>query len=266
MSMGSTYDPSMLSVAIIACNNEPTITRTLDSVQSLAARVVVVDSGSTDRTIELSRALGAEVIHHDWEGHVRQKQFALDQCDTPWVLSLDSDESVDAELAGEIQRAVMSDEANIAGCAVNRRVWFGGHELKYTWQPEWRMRLVRPQCAKWAGYDPHDRLDVSGASRRLRGILRHDAFATIAELLRKQINHGVHAGESYHQLGRRASLTGLAVSPTAAILKQLVLKSAWLDGWRGWACSIGAGISAAAKHMRLLELADSDAAPPDGRS
>ncbi len=256
------YDPSVLSVAIIACNNEATIGRTIESVRSLAGRVVVVDSGSKDRTVELASSLGAEVIHHDWEGHVRQKQFALDQCDTPWVLSLDSDESVDSQLAGEIGAVVSSDDPHIAGCEVNRRVWFAGRELRYTWQPEWRMRLVRPQAARWAGYDPHDRLDVSGPSRRLRGVLRHDAFATVAELLRKQISHGVHAGESYHKLGRRASVLKLAISPTAAILKQIVLKSAWLDGWPGWACAMGAGISAAAKHMRLLELA-SGAAPAD---
>lgn len=263
--MNVAFDPSALSVAIIACNNDATIARTIQSVQGLAARVVVVDSGSTDRTIEVSRDLGAEVIHHDWEGHVRQKQFALDQCDTPWVLSLDSDESVDSRLAGEIRMVVALDDRHVAGCEVNRRVWFAGRELKYTWQPEWRMRLVRPQCAKWAGYDPHDRLDVSGPSRRLSGVLRHDAFANVAELLRKQINHGVHAGESYHALGRRASVLNLAVSPSAAILKQLVLKSAWLDGWPGWACSIGAGISAAAKHMRLLELAAADATESDAR-
>lgn len=263
--MVAAFNPSSLSVAVIACNNAATIARTIESVAGLAGRVVVVDSGSRDETIEISRRLGAEVIPHDWEGHVRQKQFALDQCDTPWVLSLDSDESVSEELAGEIRRVVMGDDPHVAGCEVNRRVWFAGRELKYTWQPEWRMRLVRPQCAKWAGYDPHDRLDVSGPSKRLAGVLRHDAFANVAELLRKQIGHGVHAGESYHALGRRASLLKLAVSPTAAILKQLVFKSAWLDGWPGWACSIGAGISAAAKHMRLLELAAADAAPPEAR-
>lgn len=262
--MDATYDPAALSVAIIACNNAATIARTIESVQGLAGRVVVVDSGSTDLTIDICRTLGAEVIHHDWEGHVRQKQFALDQCATPWVLSLDSDESVSEELAREVRRAVMGDDPQVAGWEVNRRVWFAGRELRYTWQPEWRTRLVRPQWAKWGGYDPHDRLDVSGPSRRLAGVLRHDAFANVAELLRKQINHGVHAGESYHALGRRASLLKLAVSPTAAILKQLVLKSAWLDGWRGWACSMGAGISAAAKHMRLLELAAADAAAPEG--
>lgn len=258
--MDATYDPAALSVAIIACDNEATIARTIESVRGLAGRIIVVDSGSSDRTRAISRDLGAEVIEHEWEGHVRQKQFALDQCDTPWVLSLDSDESVSEELAGEIRRVVMSDDPHVAGCEVNRRVWFAGRELRYTWQPEWRTRLVRPQCAKWAGYDPHDRLDVSGPTKKLRGVLRHDAFADVRELLRKQVNHGLHAGESYHAMGRRGSILHLALSPTAAILKQLVFKFAWLDGWPGWACALGAGMSAAAKQMRLLELA---AAPRD---
>jgi glycosyltransferase involved in cell wall biosynthesis len=72
-----------LCVAIIACDNERTIGQTLSSVDGLARRTIVVDSGSTDGTIELCRAHGAEVIEHAWEGYVRQKQFALEQCDTP---------------------------------------------------------------------------------------------------------------------------------------------------------------------------------------
>jgi len=104
-----------LSVAVIACDNERTIGRTMASVEDLARRIVVVDSGSRDGTIEICRGHGAEVIHHDWEGYGRQKQFALDRCDTGWVLSLDSDESVDADLAAAIRRVIESEAAEVLG-------------------------------------------------------------------------------------------------------------------------------------------------------
>ncbi len=243
-----------LCVPIIACNAERTIEQTIRSVMGLARRVIVVDSGSTDRTIELCRNHGAEVIEHQWHGHIKQKQLAMDHCDCTWVLSLDSDESVDDQLAEAVGRVVQADDPTIAGYQINRRVWWGDLELRHTWQPEWRTRLVRRTRARWAGYDPHDRLDVDGPVRKLSGTIRHDAFANITELVQKQVTHGLTSAASYYELGRRGSALKLAVSPPAAVLKQLLLRHAWRDGWLGWVASFAAGVNAAVKHMRLLEL------------
>lgn len=243
-----------LSVSIIARDAERTIGETLRSVRDLARRIVVVDSGSTDRTVELCRAAGADVIEHEWAGHVKQKQFALEQCDTTWVLSLDSDESLDGESAGAVRDAVAGDDEGVAGYAINRRVRFGGTFLRHAWQPEWRTRLVRRRRAHWGGYDPHDRLDVDGRVERLPGLIVHDSFTGVPDLVMKSARHGLTAAESSFRMGRRGSRLALAVSPPAAVLKQLVLKSAWLDGWPGLCAAFAMGIHAAAKHMRLVEL------------
>jgi len=243
-----------LDVAIIACDNERTIRRTIESVRAIAQRVIVVDSGSTDATLDICRELGAEVIHHEFEGHVKQKQFALDQCSATWALSLDSDESPDEPLSRAIVEAVQNNDSKIAGYEMNRRIFFLGDWLRYTFQPEWRLRLVKRDQARWTGYDPHDKMEVNGATARLSGVLRHDSWENVAHLLRSQIRHGIHAAESYHQLGRRGGLTRLIISPLGAILKQLVLRLAVLDGWRGIVCAVAAGIGVAAKYMRLIEL------------
>ncbi len=247
-----------LCVAVVACDNERTIERTLRSVDGLARRTIVVDSGSTDGTIELCRAQGAEVIEHAWEGYVKQKQFALDQCDGPWVLSLDSDESLDDEAVGAVRRAIAANDTALAGYALNRRVWIGDRELRHTWQPEWRTRLVRRDTARWAGYDPHDRLDVDGAVARLPGVIRHDAYTDVRELLRKSVGHGLTTAASYYEMGRKGSTVQLLLSPPAAVLKQLVLRSAWLDGWPGWVAAFSVGVHTTVKHMRLLELSHQD--------
>ena len=247
-----------LCVAVIACDNQRTIERTLRSVEGLARRTIVVDSGSTDSTIELCRACGAEVFKHAWEGYVKQKQFALDQCDGPWVLSLDSDESLDEQARRAVRKAIAANDPAIAGYAFNRRVWIGDRELRHTWQPEWRTRLVRRETARWAGYDPHDRLDVDGAVARLAGNIRHDAFTDVEQLLRKSVGHGLTTAASYYEMGRNGSTLQLLLSPPAAVLKQLVLRSAWRDGWPGWVASFSAGIHATVKHMRLLELSHQD--------
>jgi len=255
--MRSNAEPDRLdlSVAIITCNNAATIARTLQSVAPLRpAEVVVVDSGSTDGTERICMESGAKVVRHAWEGHVRQKQFALEACGARWVLSLDSDESLQPELVQEIREALQRSQDDSAGYEMIRRLWWKGRELTHVFQPEWRLRLVRRDAARWTGYDPHDRLEVHGSVRRLRGIIRHDAFADVPDLVRKQVAHGLRAAESYKAMGRNGSLAMLAVSPTAAFLKQMVFKAAFLDGWAGWVCASGAAVSAGVKQMRLLEL------------
>jgi glycosyltransferase involved in cell wall biosynthesis len=222
-----------LCLAVIACDNERTIERTLQSVDGLARRKIVVDSGSTDGTLDICRACGAEVIPHAWEGHVKQKQFALEQCDTPWVLSLDSDESLDEQAIQAVRNAVSRDDASIAGYRLNRQVWIGDRPLRHAWQPEWRTRLVRRDNARWAGFDPHDRLDVEGAVARIGGNIRHDAFIDFEQLLHKSLGHGLTTARSFHEMGKKGSRLQLALSPPAAVLKQLVFRSAWLDGWPG---------------------------------
>lgn len=243
-----------LTISIIACDNQGTIARSIESCAALCPqRIVVIDSGSTDRTMEICRQLGAVVIQHEWEGHVRQKQFALEQCDSSWVLCLDSDEALEPELIESIRSALNLDDSGVAGYEMNRRIYMAGRWLKHLWQPEWRLRLVRRGAARWGGYDPHDRLMVDGRIARLGGLLRHDAYDSVGDIVRSHINHGLRAAESYHQMGRRGSILKLLVGPPSSTFKQLVLRHAWLDGWLGWVGALATGMGNAAKQMQLIE-------------
>lgn len=242
-----------LCVSIIVCDAERTISQTIDSVSGLARRVVVVDSGSTDRTVSICAELGAEVVHHEWEGYGRQKQFAVELCDSEWVLCLDADESLDDELVESVRCAVEADDRSIDAFAFNRRFQLGAVQLRHTWQPEWKVRLARRECAQWVG-QYHERLEVPGRVERLDGLLIHDAVADIKEFIHKQAMHGVQAAQVYYDQGARGSVVQLLVSPPATVFKQLVLRSAWRDGWLGWVAAFGSSIHTTAKHMRLLEL------------
>ena len=242
-----------LSVAIIVCDAERTIEQTIRSVSSLACAVIVVDSGSTDRTLTICTELGAEIVHHDWEGYGRQKQFALELCESQWVLCLDADESLDAALIEAVRRAVEDDDHSIDAFAINRRFQLGAVQLHHTWQPEWKVRLARQDRAKWIG-QYHERLEVPGRVERLSGVLIHDAVADVKEFIHKQAMHGVQAAQVYYDQGVRGSLVKLLISPPATVFKQVVLRSAWRDGWLGWIAAFGTGIHTTAKHMRLLDL------------
>lgn len=260
--------PLPLSVAIVCKDNERTIARTLQSVRGLAVHVVALDSGSTDGTIELLREHGAEVVPVRWAGHVRTKQMALDRCTNPWAMHLDSDESLTEELRASIRNALTRDDASVAGYEVNRKVWWAGRPLNHAWQPEWRLRLVRNApgscAAAWGGRDPHDTLLPRDASapgariERLRGDLRHDAFDSFADYLHKQVALSRISAESLHADGARSGPLNLAVAPVAAWCKQLLIKHAWRDGWRGWCAASGVAAAALMKHAMLIERARRD--------
>ena len=253
-------DALPLSVCVICKDNEKTIARTFDSVRAIASEIVVVDSGSTDRTLELARNAGAIVHQTDWPGYIAQKNRALELCTMPWVLSLDSDESIDDECARALRDAIASDNPSVGGYEINRRVYWNGAPLRRAWQPEWRLRLVRAGTAAWDGYDPHDELRLTSGARteRLKGEMRHDAIDTIGEFLARQVAHGRTAARALHERGERGSVRALATSPLAAWFKMLVLRGAYKDGWRGWAASSSVALASIAKHACLLELTMTD--------
>ncbi|MFN7020667.1 MAG: glycosyltransferase family 2 protein [Phycisphaerales bacterium] len=257
-----------LSVAIVCRNNEGTIGRTLESVKGLADEIVAVDSGSTDGTMEMLEAAGARVIRSAWLGHIRTKQMALEACAGEWVLCVDSDESVEPELAESIRGALAGSGAgsSVAGYEVNRRTYYLGRPLRHAWQPEWRVRLVRRGRAGWGGHDPHDVLSVNegGGVARLRGVLRHDSFPTFAEHLRKQWEHSRTMAASLHAAGRHGSYVRLAVSPAGAFVKQLIVKRGFMDGYAGWLAAASTAAGALMKHAMLLELSRGGVAEDGG--
>lgn len=263
-----------LSVVIICKNNESTIGRTLASVAGLATEIVALDSGSTDNTIAMLQAEGARVERVEWQGHIATKQRALQAARCDWILSLDSDESLEPDLIASIDAFIARDDAAIAGACINRKVWYADRPLNHTWQPEWRLRLVRKSDvqagrARWGGLNPHDKLEViytahnqpddparAGKPPRivnLPGTCRHDSFDTMLDHLRGNLNHSNVSSQSLYDIGRRGSYAKLLTSPAGAFAKQMILKGAWRDGWRGWVAAASTAVNAMTKHMLLIE-------------
>ena len=260
--------PLPISVAIVCKDSARTIGRTLGSVAGWTAELVAVDSGSTDATIPMLEAAGARIVHSAWLGHIRTKQKALEACTQPWVLSLDSDESVEPDLRGSIERLVAGGDLSIGGAMVNRKVWYRGRFLEHAWQPEWRLRMVRLEhirsgAAAWGGLDPHDKLSVSaGRVERLGGTLRHDSFETFADQFAKDARYARMMAANLHAAGHRGSRVRCLTSPAGAFLKQMVLKSAWRDGAPGWLAALATASATLQKHAALLEASQPGA--PDG--
>jgi glycosyltransferase involved in cell wall biosynthesis len=245
-----------LSVSIICRNNQASIGRTLESVRGLATEIVAVDSGSTDGTIGLLGSHNARIIRSDWLGYVKTKQLALESCTQDWILCLDSDESLLPELAQSVRETLGRNDPTIGGYRLNRRVFYRDRPIKFAWQPERRLRLVRRGEGRWAGLDPHDRLDVTSgkAVGELRGDLRHDSFPSFSEWLSKAAGHARLSAATNFADGKRCGLVSVFASPVGAVAKMLILKQSFRDGWPGVLAAGCVGAYSIMKHIALAEL------------
>lgn len=245
-----------LSIAIITYNEERNILRCLNSVRDLANEIVVVDSGSTDRTRSLALEAGARVVEHAFEGHIQQKNYALSCCTHEWVLSLDADEALSDEVRDAL-RNVLQDPRH-DGYRMNRLTNYCGSWIRHGgWYPDRKLRLFRRTKGSWTGVNPHDRFelhDPNAAVGQLRGDLLHYSYRTISDHLR-QIDYftDITARELWSR-GMTAPVWKIILAPPFRFLRDYVLKGGCLDGFHGFViASLSAG-SVLIKYTKLRHL------------
>ena len=242
-----------ISVAVITLNEAANLPRCLASVRELATEIVVIDSGSTDDTRAVAERDGAIFEFHKWAGHIAQKNIALRRCSQPWVLSMDADEAVSPELAVALRELFARGEPHAAGYFISRRSFYLGEWIWHSWYPEWRLRFVRRTGAQWGGLDPHDKMEVTGETRRISGDLLHYSYTSLQEHFQTELKYARIMAESYARAGRQGRWHHLVVSPWLAMVKVLVVKSGWRDGWRGWVIAGARWMGTFAKYAFLLE-------------
>jgi glycosyltransferase involved in cell wall biosynthesis len=170
-----------ISIAVIAKNEADRIGHLLKSA-SFADEVVVVDSGSTDGTQALCEKMGARVIFNAWPGYAEQKNFAMEQTTSEWVLNLDADEEISTALAAEILKAVEHAAPDVRGFSMPRLSRYLGRWIRHGgWYPDRKVRLVHRENGKWSADALHEKLIVNGKVRRLSGPILHHVYRGISD-------------------------------------------------------------------------------------
>jgi glycosyltransferase involved in cell wall biosynthesis len=253
-----------LSVAIVALNEEANIGRTLESVR-WTDEIVVVDSGSVDRTREIAQQYGARVVVEPWRGHVAQKNYALELCTQTWVLALDADEEVSAGLASEIQNALKAAEP-LNGYWIPRKNLFLGRWIRHGgFYPDSKLRLFRRGEGYSTGHDPHDRYELKTrrAVGRFKNPLIHYAYPTLTYYLEHM--------NSYSSLGaklalakghRRFSPLDIVARPILTFVYNYFIRLGFLDGREGLLLHLYHSVYVSWKYAKAWELAKQN----EGRS
>jgi glycosyltransferase involved in cell wall biosynthesis len=226
-----------LSVAIITLNEEANLSRTLASV-SWADEVVVVDSGSSDGTRAIAEQHGARFIEEPWRGFAAQKNFAMSLCTSEWILSLDADEVVSAELAASIRQAIDRACSRMA-YSLARRNFFLGRWIRHGgYYPDRKLRLFRRGQASFRETPVHETAAFQGTVEALRGDLLHNAYPTLESYIEHMQHYSTLGASTAARRGHSGQsvfgfLNGVLLNPLATFLYNYVIRGGFLDGREG---------------------------------
>ena len=244
-----------LSVTIITLNEEYNIRRAIESVRSLADEIIVVDSGSTDRTREIVEELGGRFIVNEWPGHKEQKNIAVEQAENDWILSIDADEWIDEASSKEISRILEDPPSEKTAYQINRKTMFLGRFVS-VWSPDWIVRLFKKEHGMFGGTNPHDYVvlndDVSKIS--LKNNLYHESYRNLHQFFLRNMSYSAIAASAMRARGRKFSFLKLVFSPQWAFFKKLFIKGAWKDGFRGLVISATTFFYVFARYAILWDL------------
>jgi len=242
-----------LSVIVIALNEEANIVSCLESVR-FADEIVVVDSGSTDRTLELARDFTERIFITDWLGFANTKNFALERASGEWVFSLDTDERVPAGLQEEILK-VVKDDGPLAGYKIPRKNYVGGRWIKNLgWYPDYTLRLFRRGQGRFREREVHEEVEVAGPVGLLRTPLEHYSYQSLAEYAARQDRYARLAAREMRKAGRLPFPGELIWRPFLTFLNSFVLKRGFLEGALGLKLSLQSSRYNFLKYHYLREL------------
>ncbi|MBI5674230.1 MAG: glycosyltransferase family 2 protein [Nitrospirae bacterium] len=237
----------MLSVAIITHNEEENIKDALESVK-WADEIVVVDSFSTDRTVEICKKYTDKVFVFEWPGFAEQKNKAVSLTTQPWVLVLDADERVTEALKNEILKAIRDPypspnplpqgegaRGRVDGYYLARKNHFAGRWIRHGgWWPDYTLRLFRRSKGSFQPREVHESIKINGKTGHLKNPLEHFTYKDTNDYLTRMENYSTLAAKELYKEGRRACIFDIMLRPAATFFRMLFLQAGFLDGTYGF--------------------------------
>jgi len=221
----------MLTAIILAKNEEKNIERCLKSL-SFCDEIVVIDDKSTDDTVKIVKKLKIRVLNHELVDYASQRNWAISQIKTNWLLFVDADEVVTKELGAGILELVKKNDAN--GYLVHRVDYMWNHKFKYGDVGNvWLLRLARRGAGQWLG-EVHERWEIDGRIEKLVGELSHHPHQTVVEFLRHINNYSTLKANEFYKTGRRTNIFEMVFGPIWRFVYLFICRFGFLDGTAGF--------------------------------
>jgi glycosyltransferase involved in cell wall biosynthesis len=241
------------SATIITLNEAPNIARTIRSL-AMADEIVVVDSGSTDSTVEIARECGARVVHHDWEGFAAQKNFAAREARHDWILSLDADEELNPDAQAAVRRW-KGQGPQAAGYRFARRARYLGRWILHSgWYPDYKLRLYDRREGEWRGSYVHESAVVAGPVETLSGEILHYTCESLEDHQNRIEFYTDLAAREMIARGERVGFPARLFVPSWTFFHTYFLRLGILDGYQGFLIARMAARYVRRKYQKWSEL------------
>ncbi len=245
-----------LSVVIITFNEENNIERCINSVKTLADEIIILDSFSTDGTIQISKNMGAIVMQQFFLGHIEQKNLALTYATNNFVLCLDADEALDETLINSIHK--VKNNFTFRAYSSNRCTNFCGQFIKYgSWYPDKKIRLFDKRYAKWSGINPHDKIELIGNNKKikyLKGDILHYSFSSVEDQLLRNKKYSTISAAALYKMGIRSNLLKIFFNPFWTFFSGYIIRFGFLDGYYGFIIAYNSAHATFQKYRKLYRL------------
>ncbi|MFT3741004.1 MAG: glycosyltransferase family 2 protein [Breznakibacter sp.] len=241
-----------ISIVIISKDNEKSIETCLESVK-WADEIVVVDSGSSDRTIDICNRFGCKVIKTPWLGFGKTKRLAVENAEYEWVLSIDTDEACSVDLQKRIMQ-IISSEKDVKGYRIKRRTYFLGNEIRYSgWQKDFPLRLFRKENGNFNENIVHESVELKGKIGVIKEIMFHYSYPNMEIVLGKMNLYTSLGANKAFLKGKKSSLLGAIFRGYFKFLKMYILKLGFLDGVEGYILAKQSAFGILVKYVKLYE-------------
>ncbi|MEW6131171.1 MAG: glycosyltransferase family 2 protein [Acidobacteriota bacterium] len=243
-----------ISATLITLNEEENIQAAIESL-AFADEIIVVDSESHDRTLEIARRFTDKIFTQKFLGYAAQKNFAADQATHDWIFNLDADERITRELAEAIERLKQSENIPESAFAMPRKVFYLGKWIKHSgWYPDYKIRLYNRQQARWEGDYVHESVKTTGEVKKLTGDILHYTVNSASEHHLRIDRYTTLAAREAFSKNQRATFFSIALSPVVTFVKTYVFKLGFLDGVQGLSIAYFAAQYVFLKKIKLWEL------------
>ncbi|MEM7108714.1 MAG: glycosyltransferase family 2 protein [Bacteroidota bacterium] len=247
-----------ISGVIITYNEEHNLEECLNSIKDVVDEIIVVDSFSTDRTRAIAESFKVRFLEHKFEGHIQQKNYAVDLAENDWVLSLDADERLSDELKEAIKVIKSSvTDTKVGAYKCNRLSNYCGKWIKHSgWYPDTKIRLWNRRLGKWGGINPHDSvvLEAGVQMSKVKGDLLHYSYRTIDEHIDQMNKFSEIAAVEASAAGKMTNvLIHLVIYPALTFLKNYFVRLGFLDGYYGFIVCKNSAYYRFLKYVKLRE-------------
>jgi glycosyltransferase involved in cell wall biosynthesis len=244
-----------LSVGLVTLNEEKDLARTLNAVKDIADEIIIVDSGSTDKTVEIARSFNASVFIEEWKGIGRQKNSVIDKCKGKWILLIDADEEITPELRERIRNIIKSQTPEYKVYKIPFRTVCFGKEIKYGgWSGFYRMRLFLNGAGRCNDKQVHENFITSAPAKIIKEYIKHHTYNDWEDFFEKFNDYTSQLATRYLEKGRNKSMASVYISAKFSFLRSYIFRLGFLDGFEGYVLAKAGSMYVLTKYAKLHHL------------